>query len=119
MRKLNIIFVTIFFLSYSNTSYSQTINGIKLVDLQAQYLSVFVEDPLFSNKFTIIIDYGQDRSQQTKTRRIYDTNNNEIKFNSVADILNFLHTNSYKLFSKNSIVFDNIPSYEYLFEKIK
>ncbi len=119
MRKLSYIVAAIFLLSYSSASYSQMINGIKIEDLKAQYLRVFVEGALFSNKFTIIIDYGQDRSQPTKTRRIYDINDNEIKFNSVADILNFLYANSYKLFITNSIVLDSGTNYEYLFEKIK
>lgn len=82
-----------------------------------QYCQVTATGRLLSNKVTIDIDYGEQRSIW-KDNRLKDEGGNLKKFNSVIDALNYLGKNGWKLVNAfpesngtNSLV------YHYVFKK--
>lgn len=61
-----------------------------------QYCQVIATGKLFSNKVTIDVDYGEERSFW-KDNRLKDEEGNLKKFNSIIDALNYLGRSGWKL----------------------
>ena len=64
-------------------SYSQTVDGIYLKDLEGDYLVIVRQAKPFSNKLSIGLDYGQEKTSLMYTYRntiIKDANGNNVQF---------------------------------------
>jgi hypothetical protein len=92
-------------------SYSQ--DTLKL----EQYCEVVATGKMLSNKVTIDIDYGEERSIW-KDHRIKDDNGKFKKFNSVIDALNYLGKLGWKLVNAFPVSTESGPKvYHYVFKK--
>jgi hypothetical protein len=82
-----------------------------------QYCEVVATGKLLSNKVTIDIDYGEERSFW-KDHRLKDDNGRFKKFNSVIDAINYLGKQGWKLVNAFPVSTTNGPMvYHYVFKK--
>ncbi|MBI3139392.1 MAG: hypothetical protein HYZ15_12505 [Sphingobacteriales bacterium] len=82
-----------------------------------QYCEVVATGRLLSNKVTIDIDYGEERSIW-KDHRLRTDEGKLKKFNSVIDAMNFLGKEGWKLVNAFPInIGNNPPVYHYVFRK--
>lgn len=103
--------VTVFALALSMSCYSQDSTKVE------QYCEVVATGRLFSNKVTIDIDYGEERSIW-KDNRVREENGKLKKFNSVVDAINYLGKNGWRLVNAFPISSGNGPMvYHYVFKK--
>src|SRR5690606_20351625 len=105
-----IILIGCLFVSF--TTYAQ--QDTTLVE---QYCQVIATSRLLSNKVTIVIDYGEERSIW-KDNRIKQEDGKARKFNTVIDALNFLGKAGWKLVNAFPASSGNEPMlYHYVFKK--
>ncbi|MBS1511353.1 MAG: hypothetical protein JST86_10970 [Bacteroidetes bacterium] len=82
-----------------------------------QYCEVTATGKLFSNKVTIDVDYGEERSFW-KDHRLKDDDGRLKKFNSVIDALNYLGKQGWKLVNAFPVYNGNSSNvYHYVFKK--
>ena len=82
-----------------------------------QYCEVVATGRLLSNKVTIDIDYGEERSIW-KDNRLKDDNGKLKKFNTVIDALNYLGKDGWLLVNAFPVATGNGPMvYHYVFKK--
>jgi hypothetical protein len=82
-----------------------------------QYCEVVATGRLLSNKVTIDIDYGEERSIW-KDNRLKDDNGKLKKFNTVIDAINYLGKDGWKLVNAFPVLTGNGPMiYHYVFKK--
>ncbi|MEI9909097.1 MAG: hypothetical protein WDO71_05170 [Bacteroidota bacterium] len=82
-----------------------------------QYCEVVATGRLLSNKVTIDIDYGDERSIW-KDHRLKDDEGKLKKFNSVIDAINYLGKDGWKLVNAFPVSAGNGPMvYHYVFKK--
>src|SRR5690606_12343519 len=117
------------FLISSQLIQAQEVNQISLKDLPAKYIVVeFQPKTLFTSSY-LLIDYGQIPAltfgKKLKDLAVVKENNEEKRFNSEIEALNFLAFNGYKLIESfqniTTDVDDNVQagSRKFLFEKIE
>ena len=88
MKKL-ILLVALFalpYFSFAQTDTTALANNTSYVPAE-KYCVVNPTRGLFATKISLEVDYGQD---PTGDNRLRDTNGKEIKFNSLADALNYM-----------------------------
>jgi hypothetical protein len=82
-----------------------------------QYCEVVATGKLLSNKVTIDIDYGEERSIW-KDHRLRNDEGKLKKFNSVMDAINYLGKDGWKLVNAFPVSSGNGPMvYHYVFKK--
>ena len=82
-----------------------------------QYCEVIATGRAFSNKVTVDIDYGQERSIW-KDNRLKNEDGRLRKFNSVIDAVNYLGTQGWKLVNAFPVYTGSGPMvYHYVFKK--
>ena len=81
-----------------------------------QYCQVVATSKLLSNKVTIDVDYGEERSFW-KDHRLKDEDGRFKKFNSVIDAINYLGKQGWKLVNAFPITDGGSPRYHYVFKK--
>ena len=82
-----------------------------------QYCEVIATGKLLSNKVTIDIDYGEERSIW-KDHRLKDDDGKFKKFNSVIDAINYLGKLGWKLVNAFPVSTESGPKvYHYVFKK--
>ena len=82
-----------------------------------QYCEVVATGRLLSNKVTIDINYGEERSVW-RDNRLKDDNGKIKKFNSVIDAINYLGKSGWKLVNAFPVSIGNGPMvYHYVFKK--
>lgn len=78
--------------------FSQTINGVPLASLDAQYLEIRAYGKLLSSVVTIEIDYGQlDVALDKKDTELRDEKGRAMEFNSIMAAINFMDKQGYEL----------------------
>lgn len=104
-------FFIIGLLILSVTSYAQDTTKLE------QYCEVVATGRILSNKVTIDIDYGEERSIW-KDHRLKDEDGKLKKFNSVIDALNYLGKQGWRLVNAFPVTEGNGPKvYHYVFKK--
>lgn len=73
-----------------------------------KYCKVVATGRLLSNKVTIDIDYGEERSIW-KDNRVKDDNGKLKKFNTVIDAINYLGKSGWKLVNAFPVSANNAP----------
>ena len=82
-----------------------------------QYCEVTATGKLFSNKVTVDVDYGEERSFW-KDHRLKDEDGRLKKFNSVIDALNYLGKQGWKLVNAYPVYNGSSSNvYHYVFKK--
>ena len=100
-----------FFLLLSAHSFAQDTSRVE------QYCEVTASGKLFSNKVTIDVDYGEERSFW-KDHRLKDEDGRLKKFNSVIDALNYLGKSGWKLVNAYPVYNGSSSNvYHYVFKK--
>ncbi len=106
----NFLALILLFLSFNG--YSQDTSKVE------QYCEVVATGRLFSNKVTIDIDYGEERSIW-KDNRLKEEDGKLKKFNSVVDAINYLGKKGWNLVNAFPVSSANAPMvYHYVFKKI-
>jgi hypothetical protein len=83
-----------------------------------QYCEVVATPRLLSNRVTIDVDYGEERSVW-KDNRIKEDNGRAKKFNSVIDALNYMARDGWKLVNAFPVsTSNNTFVYHYVFRKL-
>lgn len=97
MKQLLSALVITFF--YAPNVHAQSVNGIPLKDLDAEYVQISSEDKALTHKITIMADYGQERRTLAadKYTKIMDANGKAMTFNSIIDALNFMARYGYEV----------------------
>jgi hypothetical protein len=102
---------TLLFLTFAFTAFSQDTAKVE------QYCEVVATGRLLSNKVTIDIDYGEERSIW-KDHRVKEESGKLKKFNTLVDALNYLGKNGWKLVNAFPVANANSPMvYHYVFKK--
>jgi hypothetical protein len=82
-----------------------------------QYCKLVATPRLLSNKVTISIDYGEERSLWKDTR-LKNEEGKLVKFNTEIDAINYLGKQGWKLVNAYPITTTNsTPTYHYVFRK--
>jgi hypothetical protein len=81
-----------------------------------QYCEVVATGRFLSNKVTIDIDYGDERSIW-KDNRLKDENGKLKKFNTVIDAINYLGKNGWRLVNAFPVTSGSGSIYHYVFKK--
>jgi len=83
-----------------------------------QYCEVVATPRILSNRVTIDVDYGEERSLW-KDNRLKDETGRLVKFNTLVDALNFMGRNGWKLVNAFPAYASNnsAPVYHYVFRK--
>lgn len=81
-----------------NNMQAQTVNGIPLSELDAEYVMIVGTGKVLSNKVTIELDFGQKTKfwGSGKEQRLLDENGKKIELNSMIDALNFMNKFGYE-----------------------
>lgn len=76
---------------------SQTVNGIPLSSIDAEYIQIHDYPILLTRKVQVLIDFGQSkRSLSTAEQVIKDSTGKKMNFNSIVEALNFMSANGYE-----------------------
>lgn len=110
MKMKKIFFASLLFMSMH--SFAQDTTKVE------QYCEVIANGRLFSNKVTIDVDYGEERSIW-KDHRLKDEEGRLKKFNTTIDALNYLGKMGWKLVNAYPVnVNGGSTSYHYVFKKV-
>jgi hypothetical protein len=118
MRK-TILFASILACFAVGKSSAQTVNGVKLSDLKADYLEFTTYNRAFANKTFIWLEYGQKVLNDRQAALIKDNDGKMMEFKSAMDFLNHMKTYGYELFSAYAVSDkkDNVLQYYVLKRK--
>ena len=101
-------------------SYSQTIDGINVKDIDVEYMQIVGTTGFLTNKVSITLDYGQTAAGKLFGKGkmvVKDKDGKRMKFNSMIDALNFLGTNGYDFVDAYAITIGNNNVYHYMMRK--
>ena len=90
--------MTIALMFVLGTAQAQTVNGIKIAELEQEYIQIVGTGKMFSTKVTIKIDAGQHvKTFQVKKQAIVlDANGEPLVLNSMIDAINFMYSCGYE-----------------------
>lgn len=113
------IFFLLAFAFVGSQTYSQSVNGTPIKDIDVEYVQIVGYSKLLSNKVTIMIDFGQSTKffNSGKEKVVKDKNGNILKFNSMIDALNFMSKNGYEFQTAYAFAVGNQNVYHYLLKK--
>jgi len=99
-----IAFVILGLLLYCQLFSQTTIDSI---NNKASYCEIVGTQSFLSSKLTIVVDYGQNKgnfwAQLTNDSRLKDENGKPIKFNSMIDVLNMMHSEGWDFITAYTI----------------
>lgn len=81
---------------------AQTVNGVRLSELKADYIEISAIRPPFSKKILIRLEYGQKVTDEDSVM-IKDVNGIDLEFNSLMDCINKMKSYGYELFQAYAI----------------
>ncbi len=118
--KKKIFLAALIFTATSIIGYSQTVNGVPISDIDVEYVEIVGNFRLFSNKFTITIDFGQESKLfSNRETQIRDEYGQALNFNSMVDALNFMSKNGYDFVDVYVVTNDEFTTHHYLLRKGK
>lgn len=101
---------------------SQTINDVKLKDIETDYIQIVGVSKLLSSKVNITVDFGQRVKAfgGMKQVQLKDENGEKIEFNSMVDALNFFTKYGFEFVTAYALsVGDSQDVYHFLLRKKK
>ena len=114
----NSLLALVLFCSFS--SFSQTVNGVPIKDIDVEYIEIVGTSKLLSSQITVQIDFGQrDKLFSSKDTQVKDTEGNLMVFNSMIDAMNFFGSNGYVFQQAYVVTLSNQNVYHYLLRKEK
>lgn len=105
------IFLFVFILSANWASAQIFVNQKNVNATNYQYLEVWEKFNRGSEKFSVMVDYGQDTHTDNGRAKLkmHDSKGSFLEFNSVVSILNYFHLNGWELVQVKQT--DDIESY--------
>ena len=92
----NLLVIT-FSILFSNLMFCQSVDGVELVDLQQQYVSLELRERNVSN-FMVLVDFGQQtKINKIKNQELLDQSGESVRVNSPIDALNLMHKYGYEV----------------------
>lgn len=117
MKKV-VLIATGLLMMLSTLSFSQTVNGIPLKDIDVVYVQIVGRAKLFSTDLAIDIDFGQkNKVFSKKDTRIVDVDGKDVVLHSMVDALNFMCENGYSFVTAYAITVSNQNVYHFLLKK--
>ncbi len=96
MKKKLIILAAFIFAAIFHAN-AQTVNGIPIQEIDAEYVQIVGRGTFLNNKISVDIDFGQkNKAFNAKDTQIRDKKGKLAKFNSMVDALNFMSANGYE-----------------------
>ncbi|MFS8081868.1 MAG: hypothetical protein ACMG51_00340 [Ginsengibacter sp.] len=90
------------------TGFSQTVNGVPIKDINAEYIQIMGSPVLLKNKLHILIDFGQFyNALSNKEQVILDSTSRRMQFNSMIEALNFMSANGYEFVQAYGVAINN------------
>ena len=106
------LLLLIFMLIATGTFAQVYVDKINLTDRKVQYIEVWEKFNKETNRFLGMVDFGQQDDWDDRSGsklRITNAGGQEMEFNGIINILNFLHANGFELVNVKTI--DNYDSY--------
>jgi hypothetical protein len=116
MKKL-ILSVALAIGCFAYEAKSQTVNGIRLTEIKADYIEIRVVKKSFSEKVFISLEYGQKVFDLNANTYIKDDNRKDLEFNSLIDAVNKLKSYGYELFQVYTIQDDSTNNRRYVLKR--
>lgn len=92
------VLLIVFSLACTKNTSAQTVNGVKITEINSPYIFVSPISRLLNNHVNLSINYGQAlRINDLKSTGLLDRDEKAIKFNSIVAGLNYLYELGYKL----------------------
>ncbi len=114
------LILTFLILFLTTVSFTQSVNGKNISELDAEYIQIVGSKKLLSNKVNVQIDFGQvDKIFKAKDTQIKDENGKLTTFNSMIDALNFMSKAGYEFVNAYAISVGNQNVYHYMLRKKK
>ena len=96
---------------------AQTVNGVLIKDINAEYIQIIGTGKPMSTKFYIQIDFGQQqKSWKSKDTHIINKEGKLLQFKGMMDALNFMNKYGYEL---DQVYFSNVGalSHHYILKR--
>ncbi len=122
---MNKLFVSLIFgflslMINAQPSENYTIDGIKFSEIVSNYVQVIVTNNVHSTRVYMQFDFGQGIKYLGKGsgRMVYPTGE-EVKFNSIITVLNFMTSHGYEYIDKDVVIDKTMSIYHHhhLFKK--
>lgn len=99
-------------------SFSQSVNGVPLEDIDAEYIRIVGTARLLSGKVIINLEFGQqDKLFSGKDLAIVDSTGKSVVFNSMIDALNYMASFGYEFQAAYAITVGQQNVYHYLMRR--
>jgi hypothetical protein len=108
MRKLSLLIVVLFSVTIAKSQ-----NGTEKIE---QYCQVIMTPRLLSNKVTIDIDFGEEKSY-LKNNRLKTDAGQLRKFNTIVDALNYMGKEGWLFINAYPVHINNTEVYHFAFRK--
>ena len=93
--KTGILFIGLFVCS--SMAFAQSVNGVALKDITAEYVEIIGTAKMISHKMTIQLDFGQlNKVMEMKDTQVMDSEGKPLVLNSMVEALNFMSANGYE-----------------------
>lgn len=94
-------------LGFSTSLFSQVyVGNVNINERKVQYLEVWEKYNKDSDRFYAMVDYGQQDNREDKSGvklRMTNPGGQDLEFNGIVNILNFLHTNGWDVLHVKTI----------------
>ena len=97
MKKLIVFSAIAVCLAFAEAK-AQTVNGVRLSEIRADYIEVSEFKRPLIDKIFIYLEYGQKIDDARKNAVIKDDDGKDLEFNSLIDCVNRLKSYGYELF---------------------
>jgi len=117
MKKLILMLVITGCIAFSSVK-AQTINGIKLSELNSEYLEINSVRQIFGDKTYIVLDYGQQPDANNfRNLIVKDANGKNLAYGSAVDFLNQMKAHAYELFQVYTVTNSDSSTIKYVLQK--
>lgn len=113
MKRITLIIFVLFLFNISfsqiiinkRQSFLKRIELTKLDTVDADFIHVHIHNRLLNLKMTCSVDYGQKRKYCYKKSKIRQENGKKKKFNSEADVINYISDNGWDYLEYDTFAF--------------
>lgn len=118
MKKLIVFSAIAACLAFSKVK-AQTVNGVRLSEIRAEYIEISEFKRYLSDKIFIHLEYGQKIDDARANAVIKDDDGKDLEFNSLIDCINKLKSYGYELFEAYALKHEERSAVKYYILKKK
>lgn len=108
--------IVVLLLVLTNNLSAQTLNGVHLSKLTAEYVQIIGTQKFFSNKVIIQLDFGQ-KMRLGESWVLEDKNGKAMTFNSMVGALNFMEEQGYEFVTAYAVTMQGSNVYHFLLKR--